>query len=210
MVALAFAGAAGAMLADWWAVVRPADRVEAVAKPLVMVALIGAVLASDVVTAGSGRAVLVALVLAGLGDLLLLPQVDRFVPGLLAFVGTHLGYLVAFVAAGVTPALLVVGALISTLATVGIGRAIVAGATRRDLRLGRAVVFYIVVLSAMWTAAIAVGDVLAIIGATLFVASDAVLGWNRFVAGLSSGRLLTHVPYHVGQALLVGWAVSGG
>ncbi len=60
----------------------------------------------------------------------------------------------------------------------------------------------------MWATAIGVGAALAIAGATLFVASDAVLGWNRFVAPLPRGRLSTHVPYHLGQALLTGWILA--
>ena len=141
--------------------------------------------------------------------MLLLPQVDRFEAGLAAFVGTHLAYLLAFTLAGVTPGLLVLGALVATTASIAVGRAIVAGAAWRDERLGRAVVVYVVVLSAMWAVAIAVGDLVAAIGSGLFVASDAVLGWNRFVAPLPRGRLATHVPYHLGQALLAGWVVGG-
>ena len=208
MTALAFAGVAAAMLADWWAVTRRVDRMEAAAKPLVMILLIGVVLTADGAAASVRLSVLAALALAAIGDVLLLPQIDRFIAGLVAFVGTHVAYLAAFVASGIAPVLLVAGALVATAGAVAVGRPIVAGATRRDEQLGRAVVGYIVVLAAMWAAAIAVGDVFAIVGATLFVASDAVLGWNRFVEAIPHGRLLTHVPYHLGQTFIVVWVVS--
>ena len=43
----------------------------------------------------------------------------------------------------------------------------------------------------------------AIAGALLFYASDAILAWDRFVAPKRWGRVATHVTYHTGQALLV-------
>lgn len=206
MVSVGIVLAVLAMIVDWGAVANGADRLEALAKPLVMIALMLAVAFSDPPPAGV--AVLIALALAAAGDVLLLPAVDRFVPGVLAFVGTHLAYLVAFFAEGVTPFLLVAGAAVAIPCSVGLGRPIVAGAAERDDRLGHAVVTYVVVLSAMWAAAIGVGVALAIAGATLFVVSDAVLGWNRFVAPLARGRLSTHVPYHLGQVLLAGWILA--
>ena len=209
MVTVGVALAVLAMVIDWAAVAGGAARVEAGAKPLVMVGLFVAVGGSDAAGTGTGVAVAIALVFAATGDVLLLPALDRFVPGLLAFVGAHLAYLVAFLDAGVSPTLLVVGAAVATTLAVGVGRSIVVGAARRDELLGRAVVAYILVLSAMWAVAIAVGAIAATVGATLFVASDAVLGWNRFVAPLPRGRLLTHIPYHVGQALIVAWVVGG-
>ena len=208
VVGAAFVGAVVAMLADWVAVARGAERAEAVAKPTVMVMLMVAVAAVDDLDGSVRLALLTALALAATGDVLLLPALDRFVPGLLAFLGTHVAYLVAFVAAGVSAPLLVAGALLATVATVAVGRPIVAGATRRDERLGLAVVVYVVVLSAMAATAIAVAHAVVAAGAVLFVASDAVLGWNRFVRPLPRGRLLTHVPYHVGQALLAAWAAG--
>lgn len=206
LVGAAFCGAAVAMVADWIAVDRGAERMEAMAKPLVMVMLIAAVAGMDDLAGSVRFPLLAALTLAAIGDVLLLPGLDRFVPGLLAFLGTHVAYLAAFVAAGISPPLVVVGALVATTAGVGVGRPIVAGAAGRDVRLGRAVVVYVVVLSAMAAAAIAVAHALAVVGAILFVTSDAVLGWNRFVESIPRGRLLTHVPYHLGQALIAAWA----
>jgi uncharacterized membrane protein YhhN len=41
------------------------------------------------------------------------------------------------------------------------------------------------------------------VGAVLLFASDGILGWNRFVVPLRHGRLLTRIPYHLGQGLLI-------
>jgi uncharacterized membrane protein YhhN len=45
--------------------------------------------------------------------------------------------------------------------------------------------------------------ILARVGAVLLYASDGVLGWNRFVTPIRQGRLLTRIPYHLGQGLMV-------
>ena len=85
-----------------------------------------------------------------------------------------------------------------------IGRRIIAGAALRRLRAPVAV--YLGAISLMAIAATASGSVVAALGAWLFVASDARLGWSRFVArGHTSqgfARLWVMVPYHLAQILL--------
>ena len=44
---------------------------------------------------------------------------------------------------------------------------------------------------------------LAGVGAALFVASDAMIAWNRFVAPFRAADLGIMVTYHLGQAGLV-------
>jgi uncharacterized membrane protein YhhN len=81
----------------------------------------------------------------------------------------------------------------------------VVGAVRagpqRDLAVP--VVVYMVVISAMVTCALATGNVLAAVGASLFFASDALIAWNRFVAPLAWAPVAIMVTYHLGQAGLV-------
>ena len=43
----------------------------------------------------------------------------------------------------------------------------------------------------------------AIAGALLFMASDSLIGWNRFVQEIRSASVLIMVTYHLGQVLLV-------
>ncbi len=64
-----------------------------------------------------------------------------------------------------------------------------------------------VIGSAMVVGGMGTGSVVAASGAILFALSDAVLGWNRFVKALTHGRLLTHIPYHLGQGLIALWAI---
>ena len=65
------------------------------------------------------------------------------------------------------------------------------------------VVAYVVVISAMVSAALATGVGLAIAGAVLFFASDTLIAWNRFVRPRPWMPLAIIVTYHVGQAGLV-------
>ena len=59
------------------------------------------------------------------------------------------------------------------------------------------------VIGAMLVTAWLTGEPLVAAGATVFVASDAVLSVNRFLRPLPHARLAIMVTYHVGQALIV-------
>ena len=86
--------------------------------------------------------------------------------------------------------------------------AIAAGLVERSI--GIAVAAYLGAISAMAIVATATFEPLVIAGAWLFVLSDALLGWTRFVgdigriaAGTPIARLAVMVPYHAAQVLLV-------
>ena len=136
----------------------------------------------------------------------MLPR-ERFVGGLVAFLLAHLAYIVGL-AAIVATAGLVVGGVILGLLVVGTMLALVGRPIVRAVRVGRPglvvpVVAYLVVISTMVIAASATGRPLAMAGATLFYASDALLAWDRFIGRLGRGRIAVIVTYHAGQALLV-------
>jgi uncharacterized membrane protein YhhN len=46
------------------------------------------------------------------------------------------------------------------------------------------------------------------LGAVLFVTSDVVLAWNKFVSPIRRGRLILMVTYHLGQIALIAGAVG--
>ncbi len=68
---------------------------------------------------------------------------------------------------------------------------------------------YMAVIGAMLVLAWCTGEPLVALGATVFVASDAILSVNRFVRPVPHGRLLLMVAYHVGQALIVAGVLGG-
>ncbi|MBI3745158.1 MAG: lysoplasmalogenase [Chloroflexi bacterium] len=207
-VALAGLAAAGvAALVDWFAVARGDARLERVAKPLVMGILIVTVLLSD--PDASRRSLLLAVALAAsmTGDLLLLPP-ERFTFGLIAFFAAHLAYLGVFLLLGPLHAdRAAIGALVAAGVLLGIGRGILAGATRAGMR--RPVGAYLAVILLMAVAAGATGSLAATLGSWAFVTSDAILGWDRFAAAAPGSvrdararRLAVIVTYHVAQLLL--------
>jgi len=59
------------------------------------------------------------------------------------------------------------------------------------------------VISAMLATALATGNVLAAAGAVLFVASDSMIAWDRFVRRFAWAPVAIMVTYHLGQAGLV-------
>ena len=56
------------------------------------------------------------------------------------------------------------------------------------------------VISVMVTCALATGNVLAAVGASLFFASDALIAWNRFVRPRAWVPVAIMVTYHLAQA----------
>lgn len=204
---LLFVVAGIAALVDWWAVGSDRLGVEFLAKPAVVIALIGAALAIDLGADVSRvqQGVLIAALGASLvGDVVLMTPDARFEAGLGAFLVAHVLYIVAFV-----PAFEVGTGLVAAILIVGVAFAVapqlMAAVRRHGPVLAAAVAVYIVVVSAMGVAAAGTGVATAAIGGALFVVSDALLGWDRFVGPAPGGRVLVHVTYHVGQAGLVSW-----
>jgi uncharacterized membrane protein YhhN len=192
-----------AAVANWVAVVRRAEPVEYVAKPLTLVALVGVALAIEPQDP-TVRAWFVAALVASLaGDVFLMLPRDLFVAGLASFLVGHLAYTGGLVAAGIDIAWLAIGVVAVAVAVAGIGPPMVRGVRRTAPDLVVPVVAYVVVISAMVAAAIGTGDGVAAAGAVSFYASDALIGLTRFVRSHPRGDLAVMVTYHVGQALLV-------
>lgn len=183
---------------------------ERATKPGVMLTLIVAVLVWPS-EPGSAAAVMVrpwlvaGLVASLAGDVLLLPP-GRFVPGLVAFLLGHLAYLAAFVQLPGTLPWLVAGLVAAAVVIATVGRVLVRSARR--IGLGGPVALYLSAICAMAVAATRTGEPAAILGAWLFVTSDAMLGWGRLRAPAPRGGgrglgVAVMVTYHLAQLLLV-------
>lgn len=180
-------------LIDWWSRVADRDGVEMWAKPLTTVGII-----AIAALGGGSDWTVIALAFCLIGDIALLPQIDRFVVGLGAFLVAHLAFVVAFVAMGIERVTLVGAGLIAAgllIATVGL--AIVRGAAHHDSRLRRPVLAYLVVISVMAAVGWGTQRPLVILGASAFVVSDSILGWRQFVRPIRHGSLLVMISYHV-------------
>ena len=201
---VAFVVAALFAVGDWTACARANKTLEYLCKPATLAALIAAACVLDPVGDAHSRRVwfVVALVFSLTGDVLLMLQRDLFVFGLAAFLVAHVCYVVGF---WTTPpggfalavSVVAVVAIVSPLA-----RRIVR-AVHHQPELRPPVIAYIAVISAMLASALAIGNALAAIGAALFVGSDSMIAWNRFVRPFPAAAVAIMVTYHLGQAGLV-------
>jgi uncharacterized membrane protein YhhN len=166
---------------NWWSRWTGNDRLELVTKPLATVLVIGVALTAGGEPLPTALAV-AALVLCLVGDVALLPAVDRFIVGLGAFLLGHLVFVPMLIVLGLDrPDLAVVALAWLVPVDVFAGWRIVVAAGRADPGLRVPVAAYLAVISTMALVAWATGIGVALVGATSFVASDSILGWRRFV-----------------------------
>lgn len=186
-------------VADWVAVWRGSKPLEYAAKPLALVALIAVALVRVPLDEGQRRWFVVALVFSLAGDVFLMLPRNLFVAGLASFLVGHVAYVVGFGPAEAWPWIVSVGVLAAAVGT-PIVRALLRDGHRELLG---PVVAYMSVISLMVACAIGDGDPRAIVGAALFMLSDSLIAWNRFVRPLSWAPVTIMVTYHLGQAGLV-------
>jgi uncharacterized membrane protein YhhN len=180
---------------NWWSRLNHDDRLETWTKPVVPVLLVVLALALDAPPTPT-RWCIVALALCLVGDVALLARVDQFVVGLAAFLLGHLAFVGMFAALGFDRWRLAIPGLVAAVVVAAtVGRRIVAAAAEHSL--GAPVVAYLVVISAMAVLGWATGLVAVIAGSALFVVSDSVLGWRRFVRERAWMGVTIMVTYHL-------------
>lgn len=165
-------------------------------KPLTTVLLLGVALAGGAIQTTYGALVVFAMVLSLSGDIFLMLPKDRFLQGLLSFLAAHLVLIFSF-APDLTGLTWWV-ALGVFLAASGMYRVLAPHLGRMKLP----VTVYITVIGLMvwfgcerWLGTGSVSGALAGSGAILFMASDSVLGLNRFRAGFRSADLIVLSTY---------------
>ncbi len=218
---VAFVIAAVFAVGDWIAKRHHDRRLEYVCKPATLAALTAAAIVLDPAADAHTRRVwfVFALVASLTGDVWLMlddhgslaaPSVaplrphghDYFVFGLASFLVAHILYTAGFWTHGPSGRALAFAALAVVVVVVPVARRIVRSlAAEPELEIP--VVAYIVVISAMLATALATRNVLAGIGAALFVGSDSMIAWNRFVRPFAAAGVAIMVTYHLGQAGLV-------
>ncbi|HEY5015076.1 MAG TPA: lysoplasmalogenase [Acidimicrobiia bacterium] len=200
-VALVVAGLLA--LGDWYSRWRDSARLEYVCKPGTLIALVAAAALLDP-RHGSVRAWFVAsLVLSLLGDVLLMLPREQFVGGLSAFLLAHVCYVAGFVARGLRGPAVVLALVGTAIVIAPVARRILRGVQAKEPALRPPVVAYLVVIATMLAFAVASGNVLAAVGAALFVTSDSMIAWSRFVSDFEAAPVAIMVTYHLAQAGLV-------
>ncbi len=179
-------------------------------KPGALVALIGVALSLGALDTSVGRWILVALVCSLAGDVFLLGDAEgSFIRGLASFLLGHLAYVVAFFLLA-QPTWSPVVALV-LVALVIVGRRVFLGARAQGgAGLGGSVAAYLAVIGTMAALGVSLGRPVLGAGALLFLVSDAVLGWDRFVARQPWARVVVMTTYHLGQLLIVIGAIGAG
>lgn len=183
---------------DWWAVAARNKAVEYVTKPLALVALVIFVAVSDPSIEGLRAWWIAALLLSLAGDVFLMLPRDLFLFGLVSFLFAHLAYVGGFVFESsfefsvVIPLVVLAG-----VAAVLLRRMLAGPGMHPKLRIP--VVVYVGVITVMVACAIATASVLPAVGALLFMGSDALIGWRRFVAESGWMAVAIIVLYHLGQ-----------
>lgn len=208
-------------IVDWIAVAREWRKVELVAKPWTLAALLLFFLMNIL---GKGEPIPVPLYCFGagllfslIGDIFLLLPEKWFLTGFGAFLAAQLAYITGFnIPLPAVPSLWSIGiAVVLALTTSRVLRQIIQGVRQKGFkRLVTPVTIYgmavtIMLLSALltmyredWSAG---ASGLASLGAALFFLSDGMLAWNKFVSPIKHGRLLNMISYHLGQiAITVG------
>jgi uncharacterized membrane protein YhhN len=201
---------------DWVGVVRDDQRLRWVGKPGVMVALIVAALFADGAPSAVKAWFIVALVLSLIGDVALLLPEQWFMAGLVAFLLAHLAYVEGMLQLDLHAPW---GAVIVLVAIAVVGRRILGAVRSGSPPLLVPVTVYLVVISTMAITAWATGQPWLIVAAMLFFASDATLGWHRFVTPVPAesapsrpagvvAPLAVMVTYHAAQACFVAFLLT--
>jgi uncharacterized membrane protein YhhN len=183
-------------------------RLEWLLKPAAAATFVTTGLVAGGLSSAFGRVLLAGLVLAALGDVLLIPKGKlSFLAGLGAFLAGHLAYAVAFGLRGVdATAVLVAGAPLS------VGAVFVLRwlwpHVERSMRAP--VVAYVVVITAMVAlaagTAVETGAWLLLVGASAFYLSDLSVARDRFVATGFANRAWGLPLYFFAQMLLASHA----
>ena len=194
-------------------------RLEYLAKPAVMVCLFLWLYTS---TGLQGRALWfgVGILLSLVGDLLLMISLERFfLPGLIAFLFVHVCYITGFreAATNISAWSLIWLAFIAINISRLIRRIVQAMRQNGEDRLVLPVVVYGIVISIMLYAAMSTiydqrwqtsAAFFVSLGAILFVASDTILAWMKFVSPVKNGGVWNVTLYHLGQIALIAGAIS--
>jgi uncharacterized membrane protein YhhN len=178
-------------------------------KPLASLAFIATALAAGALDSPWGRAVLVALVLGAVGDVLLIPKSRKvFLAGILAFLASHIAYAVGFAQLGQRWAATAVAAAILVALALTLGRWL---ASKAPAELKPAVVAYLVVISIMVAfaaGAFGAGAPGLVLGAAIaFYLSDLAVAMNRFVSPSFKHRAWG-LPLYYGAQLVFAWSVG--
>jgi uncharacterized membrane protein YhhN len=216
---------------DWIAVGEGARRLERIAKPLVLVALLGVAVSGSPDHSGVRGWLIAALVLGLLGDLALVSErqpelvsagqfsvppdkaprqsistgdAQLFMAGLAAFLLAHVCYVLAMLGYGTDQLSVAFGLVLVLIAVLSFGYRIIAGAhSLGGAALTIGITLYIVALGSVVVLGVGTQELAIAAGVVLFAVSDLTRAYDRFVQARSWGPLTVTGTCHLAQLLLV-------
>jgi uncharacterized membrane protein YhhN len=187
-------------IGDWISRARDDQRLEYICKPAATAFVVLAAVLLDPVDPTQRTWFVAALVCCLAGDVFLM--LDRFVPGLAAFLVGHLAFVGGFAAGEPDGASLAMGAAFVVLVLGALAAPIIGGVRRNEPALTVPVVAYFLVIATMVVFAIGSESGLAVAGAVTFAVSDSMIGFNRFVKPFAAASVAIMVTYHAALAML--------
>lgn len=199
---------------DWYAVYKGWKKLEYFLKPVTMLLLYSWFIGVSGALNGIALWFGVGLLFSLAGDIFLMLPKEQFIAGLVAFLLAHVMYIIGFNAS--LPPFTPLGLFFVTIVA-AIGKElyikIAAGLEEKGKSaLQKPVLAYTTVIAVMLTSALftlfradwSFNAALTVsIGAALFMLSDAILAWNKFVAPIKNGRVMNMAAYHLGQIILI-------
>jgi len=197
---------------DWY-VFYKGWKIEFLLKPLTMVFLFSFLLTS---TALQGIALWygIGVILSLAGDIFMMLPKEQFKAALIVFLLAHIAYII-----GLNPTLPPVNAfgmiMAVLLGMIGarLYKRIAAGLLAQGKEsLQKPVFAYTAVITIMLLSALLTfsrpewdrnAAITVSLGAALFMLSDAILAWTKFVKPIKNGRVINVAIYHLGQILLI-------
>lgn len=186
-----------------WAKYHGQRRLVYVFKPLTMAFIcLAAILGRSAFPYYKGM-IVTGLVFSTVGDVFLMLPMDRFAAGMIAFTAAHVCYIAAFSPEVQTlswwPAILIIAC----------GGAFFIPISPKLGKLKVPVLIYILVILVMvwmawerWSQTGRTGSILAAVGASLFMISDAILAINRFREKFESAHALNLITYYAAQLMI--------
>jgi uncharacterized membrane protein YhhN len=182
---------------------RDARRATYLFKPLTTLLILSLALQAPGAPGAYQALIAIGLAFSLAGDVLLMLPSNRFVAGLVSFLVAHLWYLAAFVSVdgfGLSLLALPCAAYFAVLLAI-----LLPHTGRMKLPV---IAYGLAIVAMAWQAlergarAQTTGAWLAAAGAVLFVVSDSVLAYNRFVRGFRAAHAVVLGTYYLGQSLI--------
>jgi len=168
-------------------------------KPLTTTLIL--LLCATCATSGYAAFILAGLLCSLAGDIFLMLPQDRFIPGLLSFLGAHIFYIAAFtLGTGFQVTLFIVIPVAAGIAMFLTVLPHVAPSLKIPV-----IAYMLVILTMFWQAleqaglALNLHTILMLSGAALFALSDSALAYNRFVAPFRHASLVVLGTYYAAQ-----------